>query len=62
MNMRINIFRPCPASWYMVEVQGKDVYEILADDLTLAEAKKSASKHTKTLEEQGHTVHLYTYK
>ena len=59
---RINIFRPCPASWYMVEVQGKDVYDILADDLSLDDAKKEASKHTKALEDQGHAVHLYTYE
>ena len=55
----INVYRPCPASRYNVEIQrGKGFYSLIASDLPLTRAEEIAHDRKQTIEANGGIVSL----
>ena len=55
----INVYRPCPASRYQVEVtRGKTFYEVIASDLRFQDAEEIAHERKQILEANGAVVSL----
>ena len=55
----INVYRPCPASRYQVEVtRGREFFDIVASDLRFQDAEEIAHERKRILEANGAVVSL----
>lgn len=55
----INVYRPCPASRYQVEIsRGREYFDIIASDLRFQDAEDIAQERKRILEANGATVSL----
>ena len=56
---RIDVYRPCPASLYQVEIsRGPEFFDIIASDLRFQDAEDIAQDRKRILEANGAVVSL----